>query len=138
MNNTIPDNIDLDDENLDFSDETPISDSDDIPEMKVPILDDFITQTPVFGKFLGDKFNAIGFSLFKFMCISEMFKSPARQELKAKRDFMKEQIRAMAPHIVRFQRFHLWEKNKWGQQIRNQHNLIQYRNIDRHWKKINN
>lgn len=145
MNDTIPDTIDLDDETLDFSDVTPISDSEDVPEMRVPVLDDFIILTPIFGKFLGDSivnnFNALGFMLFQILFVPSAFHTAtvpnARQIQKMKRDFINAQVKAMAPHIVRFQRMHLWEENEWGQKIRNKHTLTRYRNVERHWKMVN-
>jgi hypothetical protein len=125
--------IDITVEGLDFSDETPIPFPDDVPEMDIPILDDFLYFIPCVDVPLWDRielaWDALGFGILSFFVLSKFDKEQAKK----KELFIQSQVSAMIPHIARFQRFHLWEKNQWGQTIRNKHTVIHNRNIQRHW-----
>jgi hypothetical protein len=125
--------IDITVEGLDFSDETPIPFPDDVPEMDIPILDDFLYFIPCVDDPLWNRvvnvWDTIGFGLLSFLVLS----NPDKEQAQKKEMFVHAQVSAMIPHIARFQRFHLWEKNQWGQTIRNKHAVIHNRNIQRHW-----
>lgn len=136
MTNTTKDEdevIDITVEGLDFSDETPIPFSDEVPEMDIPILDDFLYFIPCVDVPLWNHavnvWDTIGFGLLSFLVLSKFDKEQAKK----KELFIHAQVSAMVPHIARYQHFHLWEKNQWGQTIRNKHTVIHNRNIQRHW-----
>jgi hypothetical protein len=131
MNNILPDNIDLDDETLEFDEFDEIELDDDVPEIKTPILDDFLYFIPDKQLLKINLYDFVGFKLFCFLVLREV---DAIRELEQKK-FIDMQVKSMIPHIARFQRYHLWEENSWGQRVRNWHNVIKDRNIQRHWNK---
>ncbi len=121
--------IDLDDETLEFDDIPEISPDEEIPEIKMPTLDDFLNLKPIIETPLwttiDDTYDFIGFKIFSWLLLREVacLKKIETQNL----------VRKMIPHIARFQQYHFWEENEWGQRIRNPHNVIKNRNIQRHW-----
>jgi hypothetical protein len=127
---TIQENINLDDETLDFSEPVEIRDDEDIPELPSPKLDDFLTVYPKVETTLFDIIDLIGFNMWCWMLLREV---DAINQLESAK-YIQAQVRSMVPHIARFQRYHLWEENEWGQRIRNCHNVIHNRNIIQRWK----